>query len=586
MSGVSDDTPAIPRLEGLHTPHHHGPCFLTRFATELIQEIIERIPPASHLDFACTCKKIFADSSDILERHHVAHDRYSVSSDIDPITVPTLVRSALGYGDPILAWHVRSLEIWYDRKHWWEWKSLKFDIPIDQDTNTSPISWGYIPGETDDYLERLGQGWAGPSLARVFEARSNIEAGGDAHLKANLIANCPRLQDVKLVMPARYEMMGFCCIRYLGFLIDHVQNQGTSWPPGLQNLRNIAVGVISETWMDSVYDPTTQTYNTVILAHLFKLPSIEKIYFRDLVSQEYDQRPWGTIIPAKSSSLKHLFLDNCSALSQTFCNALFAAPSALISCAFRAGSALLEDADMIITPLEYYQNHTLESLMFYGFGSNHDNSEHIRGYRCHAFRPAELEKFTTLKQVCMNTQDTELDAFYEAETGKKEDETDGAWLERFFALRLPKTLEVLVLWDGLADRHIHWEPNAKVGFENAVIGLVTGRYLEEGEPKRPLEAICLADVERKGWPVYDEDYTPPEISPEDRDTPWFTRAVAVAREHGVDLHTMANRVKMLHQHSFPRGLDRWDFRSAPWYGEADGWAFDVYLGRRVPGGRE
>ncbi|CAA9963704.1 hypothetical protein PTMSG1_07064 [Pyrenophora teres f. maculata] len=584
MSGVSDGTLTTHRLEGLNKPHDHGPCFLARLATGLIHGILERIPPASHLDFSCTCKKIFADSSDILERHRVAHAKYSVSSDIDPLTVPTLLRSAFGYDDPILAWHVRSLEIWYDRKDWSEWKPLKFDIRIDQDLNTSPISWKYIPGEIDDYLERLEQGWAGPSLTRVFVVRSDIEDGEDAYLKAILIANCPRLQDVKFVMRGRHEVQGYSCISYLGFLIDHARGERTSWPPGLQNLRNIAIGVTSETWMDSAFHPTTPAFNTVMLARLFNLPNIEKIYFKDLVSQEFDRTPWETLLPAKSSSLKHLFLDNCAELSQKFCNALFGAPSALISCSFRAGPALLEDTDMLISSLEYYQKHTLESLMFYGFSSNHDESENIRGYRCRAFRPEELENFTTLKQICINTQDIELDAFYDAETCKEENETDGAWLERFFALRLPKTLEVLVLWDGLANVHIHWEPNPKVGFENAVIGLVTGKYLEEDEPKQPLKAIYLREVERIGWPMCDEDGTPLALSPEDADTPWFSRAVDVAREHGVDLHTMTNREEPLHRHSFPMGVDRYDLRSAPWWGEADGWGFDVYLGRRVPRG--
>ena len=594
MSEFSDATLATPRLEGLNKPQDRAACSITRLTTEVVHQIIERIPPASHLDFACTCKQFFRCSSDILERHHVAHGKYNISSDIDPVTVPTLLRSAFGYHDPVLAWHVRSLEIWYDRKDWSEWKPLKFDIPIDQDTTASPTAWKYIPGEIDDYLKPLEQGCAGPTLTRIIETRSDIENGIDAYLKAILIANCPRLQDVKFVMPGRHEVQGYSCIGYLGVLIDQAHNKRTSWPPGLQHLENIAVGVTSETWMDSAFHPTTQAFNTVILARFFSLPSIEKIYFKDLVSQESDRTPWETLLPAESSSLKHLFLDNCSELGHKFCNTLMAAPSALITCSFRAGPALLEDVDVIIASLDESQSNTLESLMFYDFGSNSDN---IRGYRCCAFRPEELENFKALKQVSISTQDIELDAFYSAENCKEEGETDGAWLQRFFALRLPKTLEVLVLWGGLLDSHIYWEPNAKQGFGDAVIGLVTGKYLQQDEEKRPLKVIYLEDVERKGWPTCNEDEGEGEertrrimaycenTALDQPDVPWFSRAVHAARENSVDLHTLTNRETPLYQHTFPQAVDKWDLQTAPWIGEAADWVFDVYTGRRVPRGR-
>ena len=96
-------------LSDVHTVNTDDTCFLTNLATELVHRIIDFIPPASHIDFACSCKHLNACSADVFKRHRDAQLKYGVASDIDPATIPTLLRSAFGYGDPILAWHVRSL---------------------------------------------------------------------------------------------------------------------------------------------------------------------------------------------------------------------------------------------------------------------------------------------------------------------------------------------------------------------------------------------------------------------------------------------------------------------------------------------
>ena len=100
---------------------------ITDLSTELIYLIFEFVPPESHLDFACTCKRIADCSSNILRRHQDAYSKYRVASDISPTTMPTLLRSIFGRADPILAWHVRSIEIWDDRMKWSDWKDVRFD---------------------------------------------------------------------------------------------------------------------------------------------------------------------------------------------------------------------------------------------------------------------------------------------------------------------------------------------------------------------------------------------------------------------------------------------------------------------------
>jgi hypothetical protein len=76
-----------------------------KLSTEIIWAIIGFVPPASHLDFACVCKHIARCSSDVLQLHRNAHEKYHVTSDLDPATVPVLLRSGLEIHDPIPAWY-------------------------------------------------------------------------------------------------------------------------------------------------------------------------------------------------------------------------------------------------------------------------------------------------------------------------------------------------------------------------------------------------------------------------------------------------------------------------------------------------
>jgi hypothetical protein len=214
----------------------------------LLQPSLSKISSNSFIQRP-TCKQIFACSSDVLKRHRHAHIKYSVSSDLNPVTVPTLLRSVFGYGDPIPAYHVRSLEIWFDRTGFSDWKTYGFQTPIDEDTETSPIAWDYTDGETDTYTALLQHGPSG--VLNLTTARTQLEDGCDGILKAVLLSICPRLRDVKFVMPRIYRLS---TLSWLHILSDDAYNSRVPWSPGLKNLRTVAVGLWSETWMDI---PTT-----------------------------------------------------------------------------------------------------------------------------------------------------------------------------------------------------------------------------------------------------------------------------------------------------------------------------------------
>jgi hypothetical protein len=90
------------------------PPALFKLSADLIWNIFDELPLEVHFRFASICKHIAERSEVVLQRHQSAYSRYKVASDLDPATVPALLRSACGLGDPILAWsaflaHVHSM---------------------------------------------------------------------------------------------------------------------------------------------------------------------------------------------------------------------------------------------------------------------------------------------------------------------------------------------------------------------------------------------------------------------------------------------------------------------------------------------
>ena len=117
-------------------------------------------------------------------RHQKAYSKYRVASDLLPTTVPTLLRSAFGRADPLLAWHVRSIEIWYDRISWLDWKSLQFDQLLhEEDMDVDSVSWKWEDDELSEYLEDIEDQFDalvenGDEDART-DAREQLEDGAD-----------------------------------------------------------------------------------------------------------------------------------------------------------------------------------------------------------------------------------------------------------------------------------------------------------------------------------------------------------------------------------------------------------------------
>ena len=433
-------------------------CFITTLSIELIYNIIDFIPPESHLDFACTCKRIADCSSNVLKRHQEAHSKYRVTSDISPIAIPTILRSIFGRADPLLAWHVRSVEIWYDRTSWLDWKPLSFDQPLhEEDMDVDCMSWTWQDGELDEYLEDIEDQFdamveSGDENIRT-EAREQFEDGVDGILKMLLIAYCPKLRDVKLITQEHHNKST------LGWLKRIIQGNilyGSHWPPGLSNIREIAVGVESETWMTTSYanramDPSNISMQ--VFSTLLRLPRLDSIYYAHLMRSSWDDPTdyeSRALTPKRSSPVKHIFLENCGDIPFSFRCALFQAPTALETFTLRAGNSSdrMDDADALVKGLCSLQSDSLHTLMFYGPYTGHQ----IHGYRCSCYRNEELEQADNLKTVAIDISDVELDCFYsttDGNGGMTEEEERKYFIKWFCETAFPDSVERLLFWGGV-----------------------------------------------------------------------------------------------------------------------------------------
>ncbi|KAH7343112.1 hypothetical protein BKA66DRAFT_580219 [Pyrenochaeta sp. MPI-SDFR-AT-0127] len=532
------------------------------FSTELLCLIIEHLPLSSHFDFALTCKTLSAASQHVLRRHQDAHKRFRVASDLDPSTAPLLLRSAFGLGDPILAWHVRSFEVWRDRTTWAEWKSFSLTIPLQIDADCEPsdeqVSLGCAKEDLEWYREYLEKDLNDEELERGFD---EVGGGSDGLLKALLFAKCSRLQELKFV--TKSQKAG-SCLYWLRIMISNWSGERTRWPIGFFNLRHVAIGIYSRTWMDDYhFQPSTS-----LLAHILRLPNIDTIFFNGLrcpeddddANDDDDVNLWAEdTIPPRCSSVKHIFFDGPGTeLSSDFREALFIAPRQLLTAAFRYSGpeGELWGASGIFGALAEFQGASLESLMWYDY-----DHHTIQGDHCSLSYTKEFANFQTLKQISFNIQDVELSAYHSQRSHREDGESLENYFVRFASEAFPDNMETLVLWDTPGSGHAGDNDGKSTLLERAIVKMVKDKRYKN------LKAIFLEDVEStRGGPK--------------KEALWFQEASAVGFAEGVDVHTLTSRASMKHSIKFPGPVDEYDLRTGLHSnGRPTDWVFNPYVGR-------
>lgn len=624
-------------MDSEYSQHTESRCSIQDLSSELVFMIMDHLPFPTQFDLARTCKRLAVASRGVLERHQDSFEKYRAASDLDPSTVPLLLRGAFGYGDPIPAWHVRSFEVWKDRTTWSEWQTFDLHTPLIAGPDRKPPQFRVSREEARRYLywfeEQLGEDL---EFELVEKLLAQVESGHDGLLKALLFAKLSCLEDLKFV--TRSQEAGSClaslrvliaeCIKkegsrdssdsddedneepcgcencsdgnndsenvrqqdnesngdcQLNVIEQRSTNTTVPWPTGFCNIRKVAVGVASGTWMD---DNREEEPCSFLFSHLLRLPLLNSIYFNklcaymdgwDMEMDPEEEECDYEVLPKGSSSVKHIFLHGSSGIFGEEEDDLWAAPRELLTMSFRFdGSEEFDGSTGTANALARLQKESLQSLMWYGYTDG--SPRNIVGNHCTILDDEEFDHFKRLPamrhmSVCMN--DIEL-CIEHADTyqclrsdpheGRDDDDDQGniydednhdEFIVRRVATMFPRTMETLVLWD-------HPGEDMAGRIERGLIKMIqSGRY-------KKLKAIFLEATERASEGSRKEKL-------------WYRAAVVAGKKAGVDVYTLSNQEGMQHSIEFAEAPDEYDLQSGIHAGSRpSNWVFDPYLGRRIP----
>lgn len=447
-------------LDGRIQPSTNAISSIQKLPFELIVRIIDFVHPATHLNFACACKRLAECSADILKRHQDAHTKYHVVSDLLPSTVPDLIR--LVASDSIEAWHVRSFEVWGARYQWNEW--YPFDLANDHRkcvASTAP-PLELIESDIETFYQLGLENGCIPENNRFLPLKGLWE-GNDGILKGLLFSLLPRLRSIKYVWrmayytpyPNRDVSPMDPSLEALMHLIDRSYEENT-WAPGLRSLEEVAVGVKSKCWMGRA----GCLYKCELLPTLLKLPSIKSLYLNKLyhlgADDGYEHRPQTYGLKKSFSTLEHLFIEAPHDWPEDSRDAVLSAPKALKTFAIsgRLGTNFqtrCQDVDLLVDRLREHQHETLESLVMYQTSGLQGSSNFL-----YSPRDASLSTFKALRHVFVDYSDlitgklhVKDDRFDEEPFPIKQhwDNNLEAYIEAIKSV-FPETMEVLMIGQG------------------------------------------------------------------------------------------------------------------------------------------
>ncbi|KAM7183832.1 hypothetical protein V8F20_012473 [Naviculisporaceae sp. PSN 640] len=196
---------------------------ITSLAPELIQRILEFSKPPEHLNLALTCKTLHERLNYILRHSQECHQKYRALSDIEPSTIPNLVRAILVKQDWVAAWHIRAIEIWGSRQNFDDWKPYRLISPPG-DENAGPDLTVDEEDDEDADVELYQEGYFSEQELALFKKAlvetlkipeefvddegdpcsvdglvEDIKEGGVRFLAVLLMALAPRLEAIRFV---------------------------------------------------------------------------------------------------------------------------------------------------------------------------------------------------------------------------------------------------------------------------------------------------------------------------------------------------------------------------------------------------
>jgi hypothetical protein len=605
--------------------------------------VMEHLLPPTQFNLACTCRQLAITARGILERHQDSHKKYRTASDLDPSTVPLLLRSAFRQGDPIPAWHVRSFEVWKDRTTWSDWQIFDLHVPLIAGPDRKPSHLRVSREDARRYLywfeEQVGEDLDFELIEKLL---AQVERGHDGLLKALLFARLERLEDLKFI--TRSQEAGSClnslrtliaeCIKEkasddereeeanrescacndctaerdnesedarmqddesgCGHMLDHIGKPASHsklpkspWPVGFLKIRKMAVGVNSGTWMDDDRDEEPCDF---LFLHLLRLPTLNSIYFKRLCAwsdgwdweyNEEEEEGKHDVCPKGCSSVKHIFLHGSSGRFGDDQDSLWGAPKELLTVSFRFdGPEEFDGATGTANSLARVQKGSLRSLMWYGYqGSGYRN---ILGDHCAILDNEEFDHFKRLpaiKQISYSVYDIDL-CMQHAGT--------------YQCLRFDSEDgrddedDQGNIYDGDTCSDEFAVRRVATMFPRAIETLVLWDTPDEEDTPELIERGLVNLIQGRQYPHLKAIFleaTERRTEGTDKIEPMYQDAVAAGVVAGVDVHTYSSQKSFQHSIQFTEAPDEFDLKSGIYSGlRPAGWIFDPYLGRRIPPG--
>ena len=291
---------------------------LLSLSDELLQMVVQHAQWDDQFNLAISCKRLHACAVEIFQEHREYHEQFGVVHDIDPLNIITVIR--LARRDPLVAWHIRKIEIYCGRENFKQWTLLNLDFGDGYETIGERFPYMKLPptpgrstewhASVEDayeqifdyffyhlrsfvhlnetfftadeiiyYRERLLSAGLTPKTAQRFTR--NLQGGDDGPLKVILITMCPRLLSLVSVEYSDYTVERPPPMHLLALLIEEVINTPgpqVSWPMGLNNVRHVIVKERPKPWWN-VEDNLCQEYCDKPAALFFLLPSLESLAF-------------------------------------------------------------------------------------------------------------------------------------------------------------------------------------------------------------------------------------------------------------------------------------------------------------------
>ncbi|KAM0336027.1 hypothetical protein ACHAPQ_004583 [Fusarium lateritium] len=265
-------------------------------------------------------------------RHDAAYRENGVVSDLEPLTIPNLLQKVLH--DPYVAWNVRSIEIWVARDSWDSWGSVAVEVPESVANTVQPsigqTAYRYewedvfenkienpqeLPDEQLEVYIGLLHKYAHFEQNDLDEAREEFSIGADYFYKILFILICPRLNCLKhanvydTLIAA--EWMSNELFWWLSRIISRSRDK-QSWAPGLESLKNVALGVETGLWFQT--DKHKRLYPSSVFRSVMMLPKLKSVYFGKFnMYSDIDELPEYPTPQYRgmigSSSVEYIFLD-------------------------------------------------------------------------------------------------------------------------------------------------------------------------------------------------------------------------------------------------------------------------------------